>query len=190
VAGQAVIFLGPPGAGKGTQAGRLAAERGFVQLSTGAILRDHVTRNTDLGQLARPIMEAGGLVPDPLILDLIRAEMAVMPHPQVIFDGFPRTLPQAEALDQLLAELDIQLLGVLSVEVPTPLLVERLLDRALKDGRSDDNEETIRSRMQVYHEKTRPLSDYYAQRGSLRTIDGVGTPDQVYSRIEAVLEGS
>lgn len=189
MAGQAVIFLGPPGAGKGTQAGRLAAERGFVQLSTGAMLRDHVARNTELGQLARPIMESGGLVPDPLILDLIRAEMAAMPQPRVIFDGFPRTLPQAEALDRLLVDLDIHLLGVLSVEVPTALLVERLLERSLKEGRSDDNEETIRSRMRVYEEKTRPLVTYYAGTGSLRVIDGVGTPEQVYGRIETALGG-
>lgn len=187
MAGQAVIFLGPPGAGKGTQAARLAEQEGFTQLSTGAILRDNVAKGTELGRRAKPIMDAGQLVPDDLILGLIEAEMAAMPNPKVIFDGFPRTLPQAEALDQMLRRLHIDLLGVISVEVPEEMLVQRLLDRAIKEGRSDDNEETIRTRMQVYRQKTQPLVDYYASTGSLRSIDGVGSLNEVYSRLQQAL---
>ena len=154
--GQAVIFLGPPGAGKGTQASRLAQELGFKKLSTGDILRDHVARGTPLGE-------------------------------RVIFDGFPRTLAQAEALDRLLSETGTRLLGVVLVEVPEEELVRRILRRAELEGRSDDNEETVRRRLEVYREKTEPLVGYYEARGVLKRVDGLGTPDEVYARIRAAL---
>lgn len=185
--GQAVIFLGPPGAGKGTQAKRLAAEMGFKQLSTGDILRSHVARNTPLGQKAKPIMDAGKLVPDEIILGLIAEELSAMPDPGVIFDGFPRTLAQAEALDKLLQEQKIHLLGVLLVTAPEDELVKRLLGRAQQEGRSDDNEETIRARMQEYHQKTQPLVDYYLKTGSLKQINGLGAVDEVYRAIQEAL---
>lgn len=181
--GQAVIFLGPPGAGKGTQASRLAQELGFKKLSTGDILRDHVARGTPLGERVRPIMERGDLVPDDLILELIREELAE----RVIFDGFPRTLAQAEALDRLLSETGTRLLGVVLVEVPEEELVRRILRRAELEGRSDDNEETVRRRLEVYREKTEPLVGYYETRGVLKRVDGLGTPDEVYARIRAAL---
>ncbi len=180
---EAVIFLGPPGAGKGTQAARLAEELGFKKLSTGDILRDHVARNTPLGQRVKPIMDRGELVPDDLILELIRAELAE----RVILDGFPRTLPQAEALDRLLAETGTRLLGVVLVEVPEEELIRRMLRRAEIEGRSDDNEETIRRRLEVYREKTEPLVQHYAARGSLRRVEGLGTPEEVYARIRQAL---
>ncbi|SDE38586.1 adenylate kinase [Thermus arciformis] len=181
--GEAVIFLGPPGAGKGTQAARLAEELSFKKLSTGDILRDHVARGTPLGQQVKPIMDRGDLVPDELILALIREELA----DRVILDGFPRTLPQAEALDRLLAETGTRLLGVVLVEVPEEELVRRLLRRAELEGRSDDNEETIRRRLEVYREKTEPLVHYYEKKGVLRRVDGLGTPEEVYARIRAAL---
>jgi adenylate kinase len=181
--GEAVIFLGPPGAGKGTQAARLAEELGFKKLSTGDILRDHVARGTPLGLQVKPIMERGDLVPDDLILALIREELA----DRVIFDGFPRTIPQAEALDRLLEETGTRLLGVVLVEVSEEELVRRMLKRAELEGRSDDNEETIRRRLQVYREKTEPLIQYYEKTGALRRVDGLGTPDEVYARIRAAL---
>ncbi len=180
---EAVIFLGPPGAGKGTQAARLAEELGFKKLSTGDILRDHVARNTPLGQRVKPIMDRGELVPDDLILELIRAELAE----RVILDGFPRTLPQAEALDRLLAETGTRLLGVVLVEVPEEELIRRMLRRAEIEGRSDDNEETIRRRLEVYREKTEPLVQHYAAQGSLRRVEGLGTPEEVYARIRQAL---
>ncbi|APD09589.1 MULTISPECIES: adenylate kinase [Thermus] len=181
--GEAVIFLGPPGAGKGTQAARLAAELGFKKLSTGDILRDHVARGTPLGQQVKPIMDRGDLVPDDLILALIREELA----DRVILDGFPRTLPQAEALGRLLEETGTRLLGVVLVEVPEAELVRRMLKRAELEGRSDDNEETIRRRLEVYREKTEPLIHYYEKTGALKRVDGLGTPDEVYARIRAAL---
>jgi adenylate kinase len=181
--GEAVNFLGPPGAGKGTQAARLAEELSFKKLSTGDILRDHVARGTPLGLQVKPIMDRGDLVPDDLILALIREELA----DRVIFDGFPRTIPQAEALDRLLEETGTRLLGVVLVEVPEEELVRRLLKRAELEGRSDDNEGTIRRRLQVYREKTEPLIQYYGKTGALRRVDGLGTPDEVYARIRAAL---
>uniref|UniRef100_A0A7C3DRH8 Adenylate kinase n=1 Tax=Meiothermus ruber TaxID=277 RepID=A0A7C3DRH8_MEIRU len=184
---EAVIFLGPPGAGKGTQAKRLALELGFRQLSTGDILRSHVARGTELGQRAKPLMEAGKLVPDEIILGLIGQELAEMPDPKVIFDGFPRTLAQAEALDRLLAERKIRLLGVLLVTAPEEELVRRLLGRALEEGRSDDNESTIRARMVEYRQKTQPLVDYYKKTGYLKEINGLGKVDEVYQAIQKAL---
>ncbi|MCX7782144.1 MAG: adenylate kinase [Meiothermus sp.] len=184
---EAVIFLGPPGAGKGTQAKRLASEMGFKQLSTGDILRSHVARGTDLGKLAKPLMDAGKLVPDEIILGLIGAELAAMPDPKVIFDGFPRPLAQAEALDRLLQEQHIRLLGVLLVTAPEDELVRRLLGRALEEGRSDDNAEPIRARMVEYRQKTQPLVDYYQKTGSLKEINGLGKVDEVYRAIQEAL---
>lgn len=181
--GEAVIFLGPPGAGKGTQAARLAEELSFKKLSTGDILRDHVARGTALGQRVKPIMDRGDLVPDELILALIREELAE----RVVLDGFPRTLPQAEALDRLFQETGTRLLGVVLVEVPEEELVRRMLRRAELEGRSDDNEATIQRRLQVYREKTEPLIQYYEGQGALRRVDGLGTPDEVYARIRAAL---
>jgi adenylate kinase len=181
--GEAVIFLGPPGAGKGTQAARLAEELSFKKLSTGDILRDHVARGTPLGLQVKPIMDRGDLVPDDLILALIREELS----DRVIFDGFPRTIPQAEVLDRLLEETGTRLLGVVLVEAPEEELVRRLLKRAELEGRSDDNEETIRRRLQVYREKTEPLIQYYEKTGALRRVEGLGTPDEVYARIRAAL---
>ncbi len=184
---EAVIFLGPPGAGKGTQAERLASEMGFVQLSTGAIIRDHIVRETELGVQVKPLYDRGDLVPDHLMLPLVREALAEMPNPRVIFDGFPRNLAQAEVLDQILADLKIHLLGVLLVTAPEDELVQRLLDRAKKQNRSDDNEETIRHRQVVYRRDTQPLVDYYAKTGSLKEINGLGKVDEVYQKIQEAL---
>lgn len=184
---EAVIFLGPPGAGKGTQAKRLAAEMGFKQLSTGEILRSHIARETELGQKVKPILDRGDLVPDDLILALVREDIAAMPNPKVIFDGFPRTGAQAEALNKLLSDLKIPLMGVLLVTAPEEELVKRLLSRAQQEGRSDDNAETIHNRLEVYKTQTQPLVDYYAKTGSLREINGLGTLDAVYKSIQSAL---
>lgn len=184
-----VIFLGPPGAGKGTQAERLAREHNLVQLSTGDILRDHVARDTELGRQVKPILEAGQLVPDEILIALIRDRLAGMEPVRVIFDGFPRTQAQAEALDLLLEELGAPVSAVPLLEVPDQLLIDRIVERgrqAIARGekpRSDDNEETARKRQQVYREQTQPLIDHYQKRGHLYTVDGVGSMDEVYGRI-------
>jgi adenylate kinase len=182
-----VIFLGPPGAGKGTQAERLAHEQQLVKISTGDILRDHVERGTELGQQAGPLMKAGKLVPDDLLMALIRDRLASMDSVRVIFDGFPRTTAQAQELDMLLEELGAPISAVPLLEVPDDLLIARIVERGKTSGRDDDTEAVARERQNVYREQTRPLIDYYAARGHLKTVDGVGTMDEVYSRISSTL---
>jgi len=174
-----LIFLGPPGAGKGTQAARVAERLGLKKISTGDILRAHVREGTELGKKVAPIMERGDLVPDELILAIIREELKKLPTPRVIFDGFPRTRAQAEALDALLDELGLRLNAVVLLEVPTDELVRRLLRRAREEGRADDNEETIRRRLEVYARETEPLVDYYARKGVLFTLQGTGPVDEI-----------
>jgi adenylate kinase len=184
-----VIFLGPPGAGKGTQAERLAAEQGLVKISTGDILRDHVGRGTELGQQIKPMLDAGQLVPDDILIALIRDRLADMEGVRVIFDGFPRTRAQAEELDVLLEEMGAPVNHVPLLEVPGELLIERIVERgrqATARGeavRSDDTEEVARRRQEVFREQTQPLIDYYGARGHLKRVDGVGSMDEVYRRI-------
>ncbi|WP_102127890.1 adenylate kinase [Deinococcus planocerae] len=188
-----VIFLGPPGAGKGTQAERLAREGGLTKISTGDILRDHMARGTELGEMVRPIYDAGQLVPDEILIALIRDRLAGMEPVRVIFDGFPRTTAQAEALDMLLEELGTPVSAVPLLEVPDGVLIERIVERgrqavaAGQTPRADDTEEVARRRQQVYREQTQPLIDYYGARGHLRHVDGVGTMDEVYSRITGTM---
>ncbi len=182
-----VIFLGPPGAGKGTQAKRLAAELELLQLSTGEMLRDHTKRNTELGQMVGPILKSGQLVSDDIVISMIREKLADMDNIRVIFDGFPRTVAQAKALDVLLEELSAPVGSVPLLDVPEAELVSRLAARAQAEGRSDDTPETILERMRVYQEKTQPLVDYYGSRGNLHKIDGLGNPDDVYARLKAVV---
>ncbi|CAM3500559.1 adenylate kinase [Deinococcus saxicola] len=184
-----VIFLGPPGAGKGTQAERLAAEQHLVKISTGDILRDHVVRGTELGQQIKPMLDAGHLVPDDILIALIRDRLADMEGVRVIFDGFPRTRAQAEELDVLLEELGAPVDHVPLLEVPDDLLIERIVARgrdAVAGGgtsRSDDTAEVARKRQDVFREQTQPLIDYYSARGHLEHVDGVGSMDEVYARI-------
>lgn len=182
-----VIFLGPPGAGKGTQAARLAGDLRLVKLSTGDMLRDHVSRGTELGRRVKPVLDAGGLVTDDVVIAMIRERLASMDDVRVIFDGFPRTVAQAQALDVLLEELSAPISAVPLLEVPESVLVERVLERARLEGRSDDTPEVIRNRMTEYRSKTQPLIDYYAARGYLHRLDGTGSPDEVYARLRAVV---
>ena len=183
---QAVIFIGPPGAGKGTQAKRLCESQNLTQLSTGDMLRAHVKQGTELGKQAKVLMDDGKLVPDDVIIGMVRTELGT--HEQgkirILFDGFPRTNGQAEALDQLLDDFNIPLWGVVLIEVDEEAIVQRLLKRAEIQGRSDDNEETIRNRMKVYNQQTTPLLAYYNEKKCMRSVDGMGTIDEVTQRIE------
>ncbi|GGR87733.1 adenylate kinase [Deinococcus sedimenti] len=184
-----VIFLGPPGAGKGTQAERLAQDKDLVKISTGDILRDHVARGTELGQQVKPILDAGQLVPDDILIALIRDKLASMDAVRVIFDGFPRTTAQAKELDVLLEELGAPVSAVPLLEVPDQVLIDRIVDRGRQAAargeavRSDDTEEVARKRQEIYREQTQPLIDYYSARGQLTRVDGVGSMDDVYGRI-------
>lgn len=187
VSSEVLLLVGPPGAGKGTQAEKLARARRLQKLSTGDMLRDHVRQETDLGLAAKASMDAGNLVSDALIIGMVRAELAAQPVVRVLLDGFPRTPVQAEALDALLHELGAAITAVVLLEVDTDELVARLFKRAQEQGRTDDNEETIRTRMQVYHDQTAPLIDYYGARGKLRRVEGVGTVEEVFARISEVL---
>lgn len=191
-----LVLLGPPGAGKGTQSQRLADEHGFVKISTGDILRDHVARRTELGELVAPILAKGELVPDEILVALIRAYLSTLPRLRLIFDGFPRTVPQAHALDELLAELGAPVDSALLLEVPDEELIERIVQRGLQamaagqPARSDDTEEVARRRQAVYREETAPLVAHYSGSGVLREIDGTGTLDEVYERATAALSAS
>jgi adenylate kinase len=187
MASEALLLMGPPGAGKGTQASRLAEVEGLRKISTGDMLRAHVARGSELGQKAEAIMKAGDLVPDDLIVAMVRGEIEAMDEVRILLDGFPRTPGQAEALDALLAEFGAEMTAAVLLEVPEDELVRRLLSRAEEEGRADDNETTIRKRMEVYHASTRPLLDFYAARDLLVRVDGVGEVDVVTRRVQEAL---
>jgi adenylate kinase len=182
-----VLLMGPPGAGKGTQATALAQARDLTPLSTGDMLRDHARRGTELGVRANAIMDAGELVPDDAIIGMVRETLAHAPRLRFLLDGFPRTTAQAAALDALLDEHGTRITAAVAIEVDDEPLVQRLLRRAELEGRSDDNEQTVRNRMAVYRRQTAPLLEYYAGRGVLRTVDGLGSVDEVQARIREVL---
>ncbi|MBK9090423.1 MAG: adenylate kinase [Holophagales bacterium] len=168
-----VVFFGPPGSGKGTQASRLASTLGIPQVSTGDLLRANVARGTELGMIAKPIMESGALVPDDLVTRMLK-ERIVQPDAAggALFDGYPRTVPQAEALDRLLEEEGRSLTAVLFIDVPDAPIVERLVKRAMLEGRADDTPETVAARLKVYREKTEPLAELYRTHGVFHRIDG------------------
>ena len=177
-----LLFLGPPGAGKGTQAQKMAQNQGLLHLSTGDLLRAEVKAGTPLGLEAEAVMGRGELVSDALVLAIVRERLQ---HHQGgwLLDGFPRNLVQAEALDQLLKELDQPLQRVLLMELSDEELVERLLAR----GRDDDNEAVIRNRLQVYRQQTAPLIIYYELRGELRRVASAGSIDAVAEQINLAL---
>jgi len=212
-----IVFLGPPGAGKGTQAKILVERYEIPQVSTGDMLREHRAKGTELGKKAQEYMDKGQLVPDEIILSMVKERLS-QPDCQkgFILDGFPRTVAQAEALDKLLSEMGKKLDFALALIVPDDLLVERLTGRRtckscgmmyhikykppkvegecdVCEGelyqRPDDNEETVRNRLKVYHEQTAPLIEYYKNRGILREIDGSKSIEEITQQIISILEG-
>lgn len=182
-----LIFLGPPGAGKGTQAARVQKAHGLVQLSTGDMLRAAVAEGSELGRQVKDIMARGDLVPDDIVVKII-ADRIDQPDARngFILDGFPRTVAQAEALDKMLAEKGMKLDAVIEIRVDDSILLDRIRKRAAETGgeRADDNEETLKKRLQVYHEQTAPLIPYYESQGKLIVVDGMKPIDEVTREIE------
>jgi adenylate kinase len=184
-----ILFLGPQGAGKGTQAKRIQSEYGLPHIATGDILREAMAKGTPLGALAKPLYDAGHLVPDDLIIGVIRDRLA---EPDVedgfVLDGFPRNLAQAEALDEMLDEIGKPIDVVLELRVPHRVAIERMLKRALEEGRADDTPEAIEKRLSIYDEQTLPVVDHYAPTGSLIAIHGEKPIDAVWAEIQDALE--
>ena len=184
-----LLLLAPPGAGKGTQATRLAERYGIAHISSGDLLRREIAAGTDVGRTAAAFVEGGDLVPDDLLLDLVaRRVIEAAADGGYVLDGWPRNLAQAEAAYRLAVQLDgVTLQAVLHLQVRRDELVRRMRARAGAEGRSDDTERTMAHRIDVYHELTEPLLGFYADRGILHTIDGDRTPDEVTASITAVL---
>lgn len=184
-----IVIFGAPGSGKGTQSAKLVEKYGLKHLSTGDILRDEIKAGTELGKLADSYMSKGHLVPDELVIDIL--DSLVGKHADAkgfIFDGFPRTLAQGEALGKMLEKHGADIDAVLSLEVEEEELIDRLLKRGQISGRKDDNRETIESRLKVYHTQTEPLKDFYHGRGTLKNIEGVGSIDEIFSAIEKEID--
>jgi adenylate kinase len=187
-----LILLGPPGAGKGTQAGHLESAHGLKQLSTGDMLRAAVEKGNAVGKIAKDIMARGELVPDELVVSIISDRIKADDCANgFILDGFPRNVAQAQALDKMLGELGVKLDAVIELAVDDAILIDRVEKRAAEtEGgpRADDNAQALRNRLEVYHAQTRPLIEYYRKRGALKTVDGMAGIETVARDIEEVLQ--
>lgn len=189
-----IILLGPPGAGKGTQARFLCDDRNMIQLSTGDMLREAKSSGTEMGKRVAEVMDRGDLVTDEIVIGLIREKLEGDKKGGFIFDGFPRTLAQADALGELLAEQGETLDAVIELEVNDEVLVSRIVGRAEEAAaagqpvRADDNEESLKVRLMAYYKQTSPLIGYYHAKGALKSVDGLGTMDAVKADIAGVLD--
>jgi adenylate kinase len=184
-----VLLLGVQGSGKGTQAKRLASEYGLAHIATGDMLRAAMADGTPLGERVKPIYDAGDLVPDDLMIDLIRERLSrADTEAGFILDGFPRTMPQADALDSMLAEIDRPLTVVLELQVPDEVAIERLRKRAVDEGRSDDTPEAIAKRIELYNRETKPLVSHYRLAGNLVGIHGDRPENEVFAEIQQAVE--
>ncbi|MBK7698478.1 MAG: adenylate kinase [Saprospiraceae bacterium] len=185
-----LILFGPPGSGKGTQAENLIEKYGILHISTGDLFRYEMGNNTPLGIKAKEYMSKGELVPDEVTIGMLKNKVDANPDVSgIIFDGFPRTIPQAEALDAFLQEKNTEVTALVALDVPDEELVKRLLNRGKSSGRADDNdEEIIRNRISIYKSETAQVFDYYAQNGKSKLIPGVGSIEEIFDRLVAAID--
>ncbi|GJG36863.1 MULTISPECIES: adenylate kinase [Prevotella] len=185
-----IIIFGAPGAGKGTQSEKMIEKYGLGHISTGDVLRDQIKKGTELGVTAKKYIDDGKLIPDDLMVDILASvyDSYGKDHNGVIFDGFPRTIKQAEALKAMLDKRGHKVAAMIELSVPEDELVKRLVNRGKISGRSDDNEETIQKRLNVYHEQTAPLIDWYDKEGIHHHVEGLGTVDEIFSRICEIID--
>ena len=184
-----IVIFGAPGSGKGTHSDLIKKKYGVAHISTGDVLRQEIKNETELGKIAKEYIDKGQLVPDDLICNIL--EDIIKTHKGykgIIIDGFPRTIPQAEALEEILSKHGMEVSILLDLQVEEEVLISRLLERGKISGRSDDNEETIQSRLKVYHSQTAPLSDFYKEKGKHVPIKGVGTIEDIFNRIDKQLK--
>ncbi len=181
-----IIIFGPPGAGKGTQAKMVAEHFGIIHLSTGKMFREAISQGTELGKLVQSIIDEGHLVPDQTVVDMVEETIASEDYSEgYVLDGFPRTVEQAVAFDNLLERRNESVDAFISLYAPDEELIQRLLSRG--EGRSDDTEEKIKNRLEVYKKETAPVMEYYQQASLFRSVDGTGTIDEIFQRILSAL---
>lgn len=185
-----LVIFGGPGSGKGTQSEKLIDRYGLTHISTGDVLRREIAAGTELGHIADSYISKGNLIPDELMVRILASEVdRLLPTAKgFIFDGFPRTIPQAEELSKMLGKRGEKIHAVIGLEVPDDVLTERLIERGKSSGRADDNADTIRKRLEVYHNTTSPLRDYYVCNGSYRAIHGLGSVNEIFDRITGEIE--
>lgn len=185
-----IVIFGAPGSGKGTQSENLISHYGLYHISTGEVLRDNIARGTELGKIADNYISEGKLIPDDLMVSILADILDNTPEAKggVIFDGFPRTINQAGALKEMLAKRGAKVDAVVGLEVEEDELIDRLIKRGKESGRSDDNLETIKKRLQVYHSQTQPLHDYYVNEGTYLPIKGIGTVESIFDSIKAAIK--
>ena len=186
-----IVIFGAPGSGKGTQSEKLIEKYGLYHISTGDLLRQEIKAGSELGKIADGYISKGQLLPDSLIIDMLAKLLDTTPETRkgVIFDGFPRTIPQAETLEALLRDRGMELSAVVGLEVDEPELIDRLLKRGQISGRSDDNLETIQKRLDVYHNQTKPLKDFYLKENKYRAIPGMGSVEAIFESIKTAIAG-
>ena len=184
-----IVIFGAPGSGKGTQSERIVEKYGINHISTGDVLRAEIKNGTELGKTAKGYIDQGQLIPDELMIDILASVFDSFKDSKgVIFDGFPRTIAQAEALKKMLAERGQDVSVMVDLDVPEEELMVRLIKRGKDSGRADDNEETIKKRLHVYHSQTAPLIDWYKNEGKYQHIHGLGTMDAIFADIVAAVE--
>ena len=184
-----LVIFGAPGSGKGTQSDILVEKYGFDHISTGDVLRAEIKAGSELGRTAKEFIDNGQLIPDSLMIDILAATYDALPKEQgVIFDGFPRTIPQAEALKAMLAERGTTVHAMLELNVPDEMLMERLINRGKMSGRADDNEETIAKRLGVYHSQTMPLIEWYEKEGLRNAVKGYGSLEEINANLCVVID--